>query len=80
MLRLSEILLLVAPFAAVIAWRVFLPHVPTRRLLIAFAALVAVLGGSLVWMSQDDTLTPNQAYVPAHAEDGVIVPARGVPR
>jgi hypothetical protein len=78
MLRLVEITLFLSPFAAFIAWRMLLPYGgPSRRAQALAAASLAVLAGTLIWMSHDNTLAPGTPYVPPHVENGVIVPGHG---
>jgi hypothetical protein len=80
-LRLTELLLLLAPFAAFIAWRLSLgAGGPSRLMLIVAACVLALLGGVLVWLSREGAVPPGAAYVPAELQDGRIVPGRAVPR
>lgn len=77
MLRLVEIALFVAPFAAFLAWRFLLPEGPSRVMLIAWAGALIVLAATLAWLSEENTLPPGASYVPPHIENGVIVPGSG---
>lgn len=77
MLRLLEIALFLAPFAAFLAWRFTMPEGPSRALLIAWAGALIVLALALAWMSQENTLPPGASYVPPHIENGVVVPGHG---
>ncbi len=80
-LRLTELLLLLTPFAAFIAWRLSLgAGGPSRLVLIVAACVLALLGGILVWLSREGAAPPGTAYVPAELQDGRIVPGHAVPR
>jgi hypothetical protein len=78
---LTELLLLLTPFAAFIAWRLSLgAGGPSRLVLIVAACVLALLGGLLVWLSRVGAAPPGTAYVPAELQDGRIVPGHAVPR
>ena len=80
-MRLAELLLFLTPFAAFIAWRLTAGSGgPSRALLIGAACVLAVLAGTLVWLSQRHALPPGAAYVPAELRDGRIVPGHAAPR
>ncbi len=74
MLRLLEIALFLAPFAAFAAWRLGGGGAPSPVLVGAALAVMLVLAASLLWFGSFDTLGPGQSYVPAHLEDGRVVP------
>jgi hypothetical protein len=76
-LRLVEIALFLAPFAAFLTWRLLMPDGLSRAFLIAWAGVLIVLGAALAWLSQEDTLPPGATYVPSHIENGVVVPGHG---
>lgn len=81
MLRLVEFALFLAPFAAFIAWRLLLPGTaPSRTVLLLAVGVLVVVAGLLAWLSRENTLSPDTAYVPPHVENGVIVPGHGAPR
>lgn len=81
MLRLVEVALFLAPFAAFAAWRLLWPRGGPSRLVIGAAAVtLVVLAATLIWLSRQDTLPPDIPYVPPHLQDGVIVPGQGVRR
>ena len=74
-------MLFLAPFAAVIAWRLSLGvGGPPLSLLIGAACALALLAVALVWLSQDRALPPGTTYVPAQLKDGRIVPGHAAPR
>ena len=50
------------------------------RLVVAAACVLALLAGTLVWLSLDQALPPGTAYEPARLEDGKIVAGHAVPR
>ena len=74
-------MLFLAPFAAIIAWRLTLGSGgPPRALLIGAACALAVLAAMLVWLSRERALPPGTTYVPAEVHDGRIVPGHADPR
>ena len=81
MLRLVEVALFLAPFAVVVAWRLFLPaRGPSWRLVAGVGALAVLLAGALLWLRAEDAEAPIAAYMPAHIEDGRVVPSGEAPR
>ncbi len=75
MLRLVEIALLLAPLAAVVAWRLLdATGGPSNRMLVAAALAVCVLAGALLWTVDTEGLRRGVAYVPATLQDGRVVP------
>jgi hypothetical protein len=79
--RLTELLLFLAPFAAFIAWRLTAGSGgPSRPVLIGAACVLVVLAATLVWLSRQNALPPGTAYVPAELQDGRIVPGHAAPR
>jgi len=81
MLRLAEILLFLAPFAAFALWRLAAPvSGPSPRLIILTAGVLLVLAAILFWFSREDVLPPGSVYAPAQMQDGQLVPGRGVKR
>ena len=80
-MRLTELLLFLAPFAAFIAWRLTAGSGgPSRPVLIGAACVLVVLAATLVWLSRQNALPPGTAYVPAELQDGRIVPGHAAPR
>ncbi len=81
LLRLTELLLFLTPFAAFVAWRLTAGSgAPPRALLIGTACVLAVLAGTLVWLSRERALPPGTAYVPAQLQNGRIVPGHAAPQ
>jgi hypothetical protein len=81
MLRLAELALFLTPFAVFIAWRFFATeHGPSKGLIIGAACFVALLAGTLIWLSEDRAMAPDTDYAPARYENGRIVSGHGVPR
>lgn len=80
MLRLTEALLFLAPFAAFLAWWLLAASGGPSPLALSVILLVlALVGGGLVWIAEHGALGPNTAYVPAHMENSRIVEGHGVP-
>jgi hypothetical protein len=80
MIRLTEFLLLFAPLAAFVAWRVWAPgKVPPVGMIVVMGAALAILAGGLVWLRFQDTAPPGSIYIPSHIENGRIVPERHTP-
>ena len=77
MTRLVELALLLTPLAAYLLWRTLVsrgvPN-PSRHTLIVLAAAVTLLGGSLVVLSFSERHAGTSHYVPAHLENGRVIP------
>jgi len=72
MLRLAELALFLAPFAAFLLWRFAgIEAGPSTRMVVGAACLLAVLAAVLVWLSEYQALPPGP-YSPARMEDGQI--------
>ena len=81
MLRLVELALFLAPFAAFATWRYMAGEgPPSVPLLVGTACVLVVLAGALVWLSRDEALPPGASYAPARLEDGKIVSGHAAPR
>lgn len=81
MLRLVEVALFLAPFAIVAIWRLLLPaQGPSLRLIAVLCAVAAMLAGTLLWFRAEDAEAPVAAYVPAHIQDGRVLPSGEAPR
>jgi hypothetical protein len=79
--RLTEVLLFLAPFAAFIAWWFSASSGgPSRPMLIAAACALVLLAGMLTWLSRERALPSGAAYVPAQLRDGQILPGRVAPQ
>jgi hypothetical protein len=76
MLRFAEFGLFLVPFALYVAWRVLGARASFRLVCIA-AAMLALMLGAVVWYGLDTGLGPGATYVPAHIENGRIVPGHG---
>jgi hypothetical protein len=80
MIRLAEFLLLFAPLAAFIAWRVLAPgKIPSAGTIAGMGAVLAILAGGLVWLRFQDAAPRDAVYIPSHMENGKIVPERQGP-
>ncbi len=80
MLRFAELALFLSPFAAFFIWRLLaVEGGPSLRVVLLSACCIAALAGVLVWLSRRDVLPPGAPYVPAHLQDGRIVPGHGGP-
>ena len=74
MIRFVELLLLFAPLAAFVAWRVWAPgHVPSVGMILAMGAVLAILAGGMVWLRFHDAEPRDSIYVPSRIENGRIV-------
>ncbi|HET7881867.1 MAG TPA: DUF6111 family protein [Acetobacteraceae bacterium] len=74
MLRLVELALFLAPFAAFAAWRFLATEGgPSTSLVVAAACVLALLAAALLWLSQDKALAPGADYEPARLEQGKVV-------
>jgi hypothetical protein len=81
MLRLVELALFLAPFAAFAAWRLLAwERGPSRQVVIATACAVVLLLGLLIWFSREEALPPGTVYVPPHVEDGRVIAGHVAPR
>jgi hypothetical protein len=80
-LRLTELLLFLTPFVAFLVWWLSASAGgPSWPLLIGTGCVLVLLVGVLVWLSRENALPPNAAYVPAELQDGRIVPGHAAPR
>lgn len=77
-MRWAELALFLAPFALYAAWRLAAARAQPGLLWGTLAA-VAVLVAGTVWLGVTRRLDRGERYVPAHLEDGRIVPGHGVP-
>jgi hypothetical protein len=78
MLRAAEIGLFLAPFGLYLLWRFLAPRVRPAVLWIGMVFVVG-LAGVAIGYGLKERMDPHARYVPAHVEDGRIVPGRGVP-
>ena len=80
MIRLAELLLLFAPLAVFVAWRVLAPgKVPSVAIILGMGAALAILALCMVWLRFQDASPRDAVYVPSHIENGRIVPERHLP-
>jgi NADH:ubiquinone oxidoreductase subunit 3 (subunit A) len=70
-MRLAEYALLSVPVLILIAWLYGIRGLSVRGV-IAFAFLIAMMGGMLYWAGADRMF--NGRYVPAHLDGGHVVP------
>jgi hypothetical protein len=78
LLRLTEIMLFLAPFAALIAWWALAARGgPSPRLLAMVAAGALLVAAGLFWFASTQRLAPGEHYIPAQLENGRIVPGHG---
>jgi hypothetical protein len=81
MLRFVELALFLSPFVFFAIWRaVGTDGGPSMPVVAAAACALALLAGTLVWLSLHQALPPGTAYAPARLEDGKIVSGHAVPR
>jgi hypothetical protein len=79
MLRLSEIGLFLVPFALYVTWWFAGPRMPPAVLWAAMGLLL-ILAASTAWYGLHERMDADEVYVPAHMENGQVVPGHGVPR
>ena len=79
-MRFAELAVLFAPLAAFLLWRFAvargLDGPPPRQLAVLCAGLL-IMAAWLIYTSEHDRLPPGR-YVPAHVENGQIVPGHSV--
>jgi hypothetical protein len=81
MLRLVELTLFLAPFVVFAVWRfAALEGGPSVRVVVGAACVLALLAGTLIWLSQEDALPPGVSYEPPRLQDGKVISAHGAPR
>ena len=78
MLRFAEIGLFLAPFALFLLWRFLSPRVRPAMLWIG-TVLVVALGGIAIGYGLKERMDPHARYIPAHMQDGQIVPGASAP-
>jgi len=76
--RWAELALFVAPFVLYAAWRIAAARAEPRIAWSVAGAVAVLAAGTVIW-GITRSLGPGQHYVPAHLEDGRIVPGHGVP-
>lgn len=79
-MRLIELVLLLAPVAAFVLWRVLAARnarSPSVQTLAALVVVLALLGGGLVWFSLSERSAGDTRYVPARLDGTRIVPGHG---
>jgi len=80
MVRVLQVLLFLAPFAAYAFWlTTSRDGGPRWSLVIAAGMALALLIAGLFWFAATDRL-PGDQYVPPHLRDGRVVPADALPR
>ena len=79
MIGLAELALYLAPLAAFLAWRLLGPRVTPLYLGAALLAVLAIAGTGLGLFLRH-RVDRREVYVPAHMQDGVIVPGQAVRR
>ena len=78
---LIELFLFLAPFAAYALWRRLNPSLEPSPMAVWLAlAGVGFAMAAAVWYGLSVSMEPGSVYVPAHMEDGRIVPGRAEPR
>jgi hypothetical protein len=81
LLRLTELLLFLAPFAAFAAWWLSASvGGPSRPVVIGAVCVLAVLAIALFWLRRENSLPSGGTYVPAELEDGRVVPGHALPK
>jgi hypothetical protein len=81
MIRLAELALFLAPFAAYLVWHFTAAHGgPSPTVLAISACGLVALAAALVWFALQERLGPGEVYVPAQLQDGRIVPGHAASR
>jgi hypothetical protein len=78
MLRAAEIGLFLAPFGLYLLWRFLSPKVKPAILWIGMVFVVA-LAGIAIGYGLKERMDPHARYIPAHIEEGQIIPGRATP-
>jgi hypothetical protein len=80
MLRLTEWLLFLVPFAAFLVWRrTTAAGGPSGAVLAAALLGLLALGAVLAWLAVNGALDRSRRYVPAQWENGRIIPGHAAP-
>ncbi len=77
-MRWAELALFVTPFALYAAWRLAAARAQPALLWGTLAAVGVLVAGTM-WLGVTRRLDRDERYVPAHLEDGRVVPGYGVP-
>lgn len=78
-MRWAEIALFASPFLLYVAWRAAAAKA-RPSIVWGTAAAITVLVIGTVWVGLSRRLDRGETYVPAHTENGRIVPGHGVQR
>lgn len=78
MLRATEIALFLAPFGLFLLWRFLAPKI-RPAILWAGIVMIIVLAGTAIFFGLRQRMDPHARYLPAHMENGHIVPGRAEP-
>ncbi len=80
MLRLAELVLFLSPFLLFGVWRFAAARgIPSGATVAAAAGALVIVLGVLLWFSQEGAMPGDATYVPAHLQDGHIVPGHALP-
>jgi hypothetical protein len=79
MIGAAELMLFLSPFVAYAVWRLLGPRVTPLYLGAALLAVLAIAATGLGLIVRN-RVDRRYLYVPAHMENGVIVPGHAVPR
>ena len=80
MIRAVELALFLSPVVLYVLWRRAASNghlLPSRAALLTLFAGVAVLGMVLAWTGLHERHAEGSRYVPAHLQDGQVVPGHG---
>ena len=81
MIRLAELALFLAPFAAYLIWNLTAARGgPSPTVLAVSACGLLLLAAALVWFALQERLAPGEVYVPAQLQNGRIMPGHAAPR
>ncbi|MCX7380274.1 MAG: DUF6111 family protein [Alphaproteobacteria bacterium] len=79
MLALAEIGLFLFPTALYVAWLYAGNHTPRWAVWVTLGG-TAVIAAGIIHFGITNAIAPDAAYVPAHIEDGHIVPGHAAPK
>ena len=80
-MRFAELAVLLAPIAAFLLWRWAIARAldgPSPRQLLLLCASLVLIAAWLIYTGEHERLPPGR-YVPAHVENGQVIPGHTAP-